>query len=155
MRYQVVDMKTGKIIRETAKKTTAFEETYKEITKDMMLEASDELLSYLYREMKRLNKIDMYGMVKVDGLYISQEFFRIGAESGYLAENLLRLKLSLSFRGFIKKTSTTDCKSWIEVMEVLGIDKTNNRKIKAMKKLLVDNDIVREATKINGNFILL
>lgn len=150
-KFGVIDMETGELLRETPKKEIAFNEANTSITKDMLKEPSFELVKYLYSTMKKDGTIDRFGMIRVDGLYVSEEFFKIGSEAGVLAPNLFNLKSVLSFRGFIKKNQTRDCESWTEVMEALGIETSNAKKCSAMKKLLTQNDVIRETKKPYGN----
>lgn len=150
-KFGVIDMETGEIVRVTPKKSTAAEESVTEVTKDMIKNPSEELTKFLYRAMRSSNKIDRYGMIKVDGLYVGEDFFRIGAESGLVASNFFALKGVLSVRGFVKKTCTTDCENWTDVMEVLGIETSNKRKVALMKRLLTSNDVIREARKPHGD----
>ncbi|MGL4646041.1 MAG: hypothetical protein ACRDAG_01285 [Cetobacterium somerae] len=149
-RYAVIDMETGHIVRETDKKEVAISETKLEVTKEMLLEPTHDIIKHIYRQMKISGKIDSYGMIEMEGLFVGEKFFEVGANAGVLAENFIRLKKVLSFRGFIKKNKTTDCENWNEVMEVLGIQTTNKRKVLSMKKLLIGNDIIRENNKLNG-----
>ncbi|MGL5768031.1 MAG: hypothetical protein ACRCX8_20525 [Sarcina sp.] len=149
-KFGVIDMETGELLRETPKKEVAFNEANTSITKDMLKEPSFELVKYLYSTMKKDGTIDRFGMIRVDGLYVSEEFFKIGGNAGALAHHLFNMKVVLSFRGFIKKNETADCESWTEVMEALGIETSNKKKCAAMKKLLTDNDIVRETKKPYG-----
>lgn len=143
-KYGIVSMETGELIRVTPHKGIAIDEVTTTITKDMLETPSEELIKYLYKRMRVSNKIDQFGMIKLDGLYVGEDFFRIGAESGILAECFFRMKSALSIRGFIKKTPTVDCSSWKEVIEVLGIDPANKRKFGAMKKILIKEDVIRE-----------
>lgn len=149
-KFGVIDMETGELLRETPKKEVAFNEANTSITKDMLKEPSFELVKYLYSTMKKDGTIDRFGMIRVDGLYVSEEFFKIGGKAGALAPNLFNMKSVLSFRGFIKKNETCDCETWTEVMEALGVETSNKRKTMAMKKLLLDNDIIRETRKPYG-----
>ncbi|MGL4358817.1 MAG: hypothetical protein ACRCSY_09030 [Cetobacterium sp.] len=149
-KFGVIDMETGELLRETPKKEVAFNEANTSITKDMLKEPSFELVKYLYSTMKKDGTIDRFGMIRVDGLYVSEEFFKIGGKAGVLAPNLFNMKSVLSFRGFIKKNETCDCETWTEVMEALGVETSNKRKTMAMKKLLLDNDIIRETRKPYG-----
>lgn len=143
----VINMETGVIYLKTNNKKKAFQEMEHQITKEDLENPSIELIRYLYKTMKIENKIDRYGMIKVDGCYVSDKFFEIGAKAKNLAENFFRIKFILSCRGFAKKTETTDCETWKDLMEVFGIDISNVRKMTAMKKLLLDNDVVRVSTK--------
>lgn len=149
-KFGVIDMETGELLRETPKKEVAFNEANTSITKDMLKEPSFELIKYLYSTMKKDGTIDRFGMIRVDGLYVSEEFFKIGSEAGVLAPNLFNMKSVLSFRGFIKKNQTRDCESWTEVMEALGVETSNKKKCAAMKKLLTENDMIRETRKPYG-----
>jgi len=153
--YQVIDMETGEIIRETHSRKTALSEKEMLIGKELLLHPTRELINFMYKTMKTDNKIDKFGMIRIDGLYVGKDFFEIGATAGILAEHFIRIKLTLSFRGFIKKTKTTDCTKWSEVMSVLGITNNNKRKVKAMKNLLIKNDVVREAHKLNGDKVFV
>ena len=153
--YQVVNMETGKVVRTTHSKHTALSEANMTITKELLLEPTVQLINFMYRAMKSDGKIDKYGMIKIDGLYVGKDFFEIGANAGVLAENFIRLKMALSLRGFVKKTPTTDCKTWKEVMGVLGIETTNKNKMSAMKRLLTKNDVIREKRKLNGQRVFV
>lgn len=146
-RFQVIDMETGQIYLETNSKRRAIQETYKNITKEDLLNPSIELIKYLYKSMKIDKKIDKYGMIKVDGCYVGDKFFEIGERSGILAENFFKIKSILSCRGFAKKTDTTDCETWKDLMIVFGINPEHKLKVRAMKKLLLDNDVIRVSTK--------
>ncbi len=152
MEYAIINLKTGETVRECNDKKILRAELDRGITKEMIRDLNPEIARYLYRTMKKEGKINNFGMIQVDGLYVSQEFFRLGYESGILAQHVCRLKDEkvLGYRGFIKKTSTTDCETWSEVMQQIGIDITNKRKVSAMKKLLIDNDVIREARKMTG-----
>lgn len=143
----VINMETGVIYLRTNSKKKAFQEMEHQITKEDLENPSIELIRYLYKTMKIENKIDKYGMIKVDGYYVSDKFFEIGEKSGVLAKNFFKIKFILSCRGFVKKTDTTDCETWKDVMEAFGIETSNIRKMSAMKKLLLDNDVVRISTK--------
>lgn len=149
-KFGVIDMETGELLRETPRKEVAFNEANTSITKDMLKEPSFELIKYLYSTMKKDGTIDRFGMIRVDGLYVSEEFFKIGGNAGALAPNLFNMKSVLSFRGFIKKNETSDCETWTEVMEALGVETSNKKKCAAMKKLLTENDMVRETRKPYG-----
>lgn len=146
-RFQVIDMETGQIYLETNSKRRAIQETYKDITKEDLLNPSIDLVKFLYKEMKIDSKIDKYGMIKVDGCYVSDKFFEIGRNAGELAKHFFNIKFILSVRGFAKKTSTTDCETWNDLMEAFGIEISNKKKVTKMKKLLLDNDVIRVSTK--------
>lgn len=149
-RYGVIDLITGEIIRQTNNKKLAQVEANMLITKEMLDNPSEDLIRHMYKIMKTSGKIDRYGMIQVDGLYVGEDFFRIGLLCGKDAVNFIRLKYVLSARGFIKQTSTTDCHTWDEVMIVLGIVPTNKRAVKRFKKVLVDNDVVRKCYLPSG-----
>lgn len=140
-------METGQIYLETNNKRKAIKETYKNITKEDLLNPSIELVKYLYRAMKIDGKIDKYGMIKVDGFYVSDKFFEIGRNSGELAKHFFNIKSLLSIRGFAKKNDTTDCETWNDLMEAFGIEISNKKKVVKMRRLLLDNDVVRISTK--------
>lgn len=155
LRYGIIDMQTGELIRQTNDKKTAKEEAEMTIAKDMLVNPSVELIKYMYKIMKTTGKIDQYGMIKVDGLYVGEKFFEIGATCGTYAENFIRLKSALSIRGFIKKTPTTDCHTWQEVMEILGITTSNKKAMASFKRILTSNDVVRERILPSGNKVFV
>lgn len=148
-------MQTGELIRQTNDKKTAKEETNISITKDMLVDPSVELIKYMYKVMKNTGKIDQYGMIKVDGLYVGEKFFEIGATCGTYAENFIKLKSALSIRGFVKNTPTTDCHTWQEVMGVLGVTTSNKKAMASFKRILTSNDVVRERVLPSGNRVFV
>lgn len=154
-RYGIIDMQTGELIRQTNDKKTAKEETNISITKDMLVDPSVELIKYMYKVMKNTGKIDQYGMIKVDGLYVGEKFFEIGATCGTYAENFIKLKSALSIRGFVKNTPTTDCHTWQEVMGVLGVTTSNKKAMASFKRILTSNDVVRERVLPSGNRVFV
>lgn len=143
-KYGIIDMETGELVRETSSKKTATMEINSDIAKEDLLNGDEELINYLYRAMKVSNKINQFGMIQVDGGYVSDEFFKIGAEAGVLSTNVFKLRLALSIRGAIKKTATTDCRTWSEVMEAIGINPLRKKKVADMRALLLETDLVRE-----------
>ncbi|MGL5962008.1 MAG: hypothetical protein ACRCZ0_08645 [Cetobacterium sp.] len=122
------------------------------ITKDMLLNHSSDLLRFLYRASRGANHINKYGMVKVDGMYVNDIYFKIGVEASSKAYYIFELRNLLSVRGFIKtsKDSTVDCRDWSEMFCALGIPTTNKRSRKFLKSLLIKHDMIREGTKPNG-----
>ncbi len=143
----VINMETGVIYLKTNSKKKAFQEMEHQITKEDLENPSIELIRYLYKTMKIENKIDRYGMIKVDGCYVSDKFFEIGRDAGELAKHFFNIKFILSVRGFAKKTNTTDCETWNDLMEAFGIETSNKKKVVKMRRLLLDNDVVRISTK--------
>ena len=153
--FQIIDMETGQIYLETKDKKKAIQEIEHTITKEDLENPTIELLSYLYKTMKIEGKIDKYGMIKVDGYYVGNDFFKIGEQAGILAENFFKIKSILSFRGFAKSTTNTDCETWTSLMEAFNVNPEHKIKVRKMKKLLLDNDVIREATKPSGKKVFV
>ena len=85
------------------------------------------------------------------GLYVDLNMLSKSVEYG-LAKEFNMLVSLISCRNYIKKDSnpnqTRECNTWKDVMDALEI--TNKNKRSKMRKMLVDNDIIRQSNKFNS-----